>query len=718
VIVHDSAARLWVLSGESSSYVLRLDEEDRPRTLHWGVRLTLDQARSLLDRPEPASRGFEDSADGALDLAAAGAMWFGDAGLRVRFADGTRDLELVFAGSHRTEDELVLEFADRHYPLTVRAHYRLPAGGDVIERHLVLRNDGAEAITVVRADSATWVVPRLPGYRLSQVRGQWGAETRLRRSDLPYGETVMTSRRGITSHQANPWAMIDDGTATEEHGAVYACALAWSGSWRLTVQRLPTERVTISAGFGHDPLAWELPGGAPGGGAGGGAGGDGAGRGSGRELVTPVSAGLYTDGGFGAASRAWHAYQLRHVLPQPGELRPVLYNSWEAVGFDVDMERQLRLAEQAAALGVELFVVDDGWFGARTHDAAGLGDWRPNPTRFPDGLGPLIARVHDLGMLFGLWVEPEMVNPDSDLYRAHPDWVIHRPHRRRTEQRNQLVLNLARPDVAAWLHETIDGLLADNAIDFLKWDMNRPVTEAGPGDDTMWIDYVRNLYDVLDRLRAGHPHVRIESCSGGGGRVDLGILRRTDQVWTSDNTDALDRLDIQHGFTQLYPPMVMGAWVTDSPNPYTRRTMPLEFRFHVAMAGAMAIGGSLTDWSQEDLARAAELVADYKRVRPLVQHGRLYRLGPSGAPSAELSAVQFVAPDGAEVAVLACRRARRYGHADPGIRLCALDPAARYRDTATGQVHHGAILLSHGLLPGLPPGDYASALVHLTRDDS
>jgi alpha-galactosidase len=540
----------------------------------------------------------------------------------------------------------------------------------------------------------------------------------LRRSDLPYGETIMTSRRGITSHQANPWAMIDDGTATEEHGAVYACALAWSGSWRLTVQRLPTERVTISAGFGHDPLAWELPGGAPGGGAGGGAGGDGAGRGSGRELVTPVSAGLYTDGGFGAASRAWHAYQLRHVLPQPGELRPVLYNSWEAVGFDVDMERQLRLAEQAAALGVELFVVDDGWFGARTHDAAGLGDWRPNPTRFPDGLGPLIARVHDLGMLFGLWVEPEMVNPDSDLYRAHPDWVIHRPHRRRTEQRNQLVLNLARPDVAAWLHETIDGLLADNAIDFLKWDMNRPVTEAGPGDDTMWIDYVRNLYDVLDRLRAGHPHVRIESCSGGGGRVDLGILRRTDQVWTSDNTDALDRLDIQHGFTQLYPPMVMGAWVTDSPNPYTRRTMPLEFRFHVAMAGAMAIGGSLTDWSQEDLARAAELVADYKRVRPLVQHGRLYRLGPSGAPSAELSAVQFVAPDGAEVAVLACRRARRYGHADPGIRLCALDPAARYRDTATGQVHHGAILLSHGLLPGLPPGDYASALVHLTRDDS
>jgi alpha-galactosidase len=721
VIVHDSAARLWVLSGESSSYVLHLDGQDRLRAPHWGARLTLEQARSLLDRPAPAPRGFEDSAEGTLDLAAAGAMWFGDAGLRVRFADGTRDLELVFAGAHRTEDEtedeLALAFADRHYPLTVQAHYRLPAGGDVIERRLTVRNEGAEPVTVVRADSATWVVPRLPGYRLSQVRGQWGAETRLWRGDLPYGETVMTSRRGITSHQANPWVMIDDGAATEDHGAVYGCALAWSGSWRLTVQRLPTDRVTISAGFGHDPLTWEL--------------------GPGQELVTPVSAGLYTEGGFGAASRAWHAYQLRQVLPRPGELRPVLYNSWEAVGFDVDVERQMVLAEQAAALGVELFVVDDGWFGSRTHDAAGLGDWHPNPARFPDGLGPLIARVHDLGMRFGLWVEPEMVNPDSDLYRAHPDWVIHRRHRRRTEQRNQLVLNLARPDVAAWLYETIDGLLTANAIDFLKWDMNRPVTEAGPGDDMLWIDYVRNLYDVLDRLRAGHPRVRIESCSGGGGRVDLGILRRTDQVWTSDNTDALDRLDIQHGFTQLYPPMVMGAWVTDSPNPYTRRAIPLEFRFHVAMAGAMAIGGSLTDWSRDDLARAAELVADYKRVRPLVQHGRLYRLSP---PGAELGAVQFLAPDAAEIAVLVWCRARRFGHAAPGIRLRALDPAARYRDTVTGQVHHGAILLSHGLLPGLAPGlapdlaselasepapgrtpglatgDYASALVHLARD--
>ncbi|QFY05884.1 family 10 glycosylhydrolase [Nonomuraea phyllanthi] len=691
MIHHDSAHRLWVLSGPSSSYVLHLDDGDRPRVLHWGPRLTPEQAASLLLLPQPPFRPVEDTAEGTLDLTAAGGLRYGQAGLQVRFADGTRDLELVLTGQRRTDRELVLAYADRHYPLAVECHYRIHEDGDVIERHLVLRNEG-EPVTVVRADSATWVLPRLGGYRLSSVRGQWGAETRLHRTELPYGETVLTSRRGVTGHQANPWVMVDDGTAGEEHGTVHSCVLAWSGSWRLTAQRLPTERVTLSAGAGHDPVTWEL--------------------GTGEELVTPVCAGLYTEGGFGAASRAWHDHQLRHVLPHPEETRPVLYNSWEATGFDVSLEGQLRLAGQAARMGVELFVVDDGWFGARTHDAAGLGDWHPNPDRFPDGLGPLIDRVHELGMRFGLWVEPEMVNPDSDLYRAHPDWVIHRPHRARTEHRNQLVLDLSRPEVAGWLYRTLDELLSKNDIDFLKWDMNRPFTEAGP-DERLWLGHVHTLYDVLDRLRAAHPHVRVESCGSGGGRVDLGILRRTDQVWTSDNTDALDRLEIQHGFSQLYPARVMGAWVTDSPNPYTGREIPLDFRFHVAMAGVLAIGGALTEWSEAEVARAAELVAAYKEIRPLVQHGRQYRLLP---PDGELSAVQYLASDGGEAAVLVFRRARRFGHAEPGIRLRALDPDARYRDRSTGRIHHGAVLLAHGLFPGLAPGDYASALIHLVRE--
>ncbi|MER5430207.1 alpha-galactosidase [Streptomyces sp. NPDC002588] len=706
-IAHDPEHRLWVLSGPGSSYVLHLDDDHRLRGLHWGPVLTLEQAVSLLERPEAGRRSFEDPADGTLDLDTAGAMRYALAGVQVRFPDGVRDLEPRLVGYEQSEHphggtELVLRFADRHYPLVVDAHYRLHTTTDVIERHLVLRHTGTDddgPVTVVRADSATWVLPRLGEYRLSQVRGQWSAETQLNRTPLPYGELLLTSRRGTTGHQANPWAMIDDGRTSEDHGAVWSCALAWSGSWRLTAQRLPTERVTLSAGFGHDPLTWELP---PGG-----------------ELTTPVCAGAYSEGGFGATSRLWHRHVLDRVLPHADELRPVLYNSWEATEFDIDVIGQIELAEKAAALGVELFVMDDGWFGARTHDAAGLGDWIPNPARFPDGLGPLIDRVHDLGMRFGLWVEPEMVNPDSDLYRAHPDWVLHQPHRRRTEHRNQLVLNLARPDVAAWLHGRLDDLLTKNAIDFLKWDMNRPFTEAGwPGakadQDRLWIDHVRNLYTLLDRLRADHPGLRIESCSSGGGRLDLGILARTDQVWTSDNTDALDRMEIQHGFSQLYPARVMGAWVTDSPNPYTGRSAPLDFRFHTAMTGVLGIGGDLNRWSEADLARAADLVAAYKRVRHLVQLGEQHRLRPLG--DGDLSAVQYLAPDGKECAVIALRRSRHFGHREPALPLRALDPAACYRDTATGILHHGAVLLSHGLPLDLPADDCASTLVHLVRE--
>lgn len=693
LIAHDPELRLWVLSGPTTSHVLHLDENDRLRSLHWGRSLTLEQAATLIEPQSLNPPSFENLTEGLLDLAAAGAHLHGQAGLQVRFADGTRDLELAYTGSDGDDGLLIIEFADRHYSLTVAACYRVRAGTDVLERWLELRNDGSP-VTVVRADSATWVIPRLEDYRLSQVRGAWAAETRLHRGGLPYGETLLTSRRGVTGHDTNPWAMIDDGTATEDHGPVFSCALAWSGSWRLTAQRLQNERVTLSTGFGHDPVTWTLR--------------------TGETLTTPVSAGLYCTDGFGGTSRAWHAYALSHVIPHAGEVRPVLYNSWESTYFDVSLDGQSALAERAAALGVELFVMDDGWFGERTHDAAGLGDWTPNPTRFPDGLRPLIDHVHGLGMRFGLWVEPEMVNPDSDLYRAHPDWVLHQPHRARTERRNQLVLNLAREDVKEWMHSWLDELLENNEIDFLKWDMNRPFTEAGrPGaqdPERLWLDYVRHLYEIIDRLRADHPHVRIEDCSSGGGRLDLGLLTRTDQVWTSDNTDAVDRLTIQNGFSQLYPARVMAAWVTDSPNPHTGRTVPLDFRFHVAMQGVLAVGGTLTDWSEAELARAAELVTEYKTIRPLIQHGLQYRL-----TTTPITAVQYLATDGSATAVLAYRLARPFAEHPRPLPLRGLDPEARYLETRTARTHHGAVLLSRGLPLDLPTDDHASTLVHLTR---
>ncbi|TKT03997.1 alpha-galactosidase [Streptomyces lasalocidi] len=694
-----AAGRTWLLSGPTSSYALHVTEDDVLVHLHWGPRIAPADAEALAAAPPPYWP-FESPLDGREEYPVEGGPRFVRPALSVR-DDERRGTEWRFEGHTVVGDsdgdsgggELRLRFRDAG--LAVTLHYRMR--GDVVERWTTLANDGATPLELLRADSATWTLPHREDWRLSQLHGRWAAESRLVRSPLTYGEKVIGSRRGHTGHQHLPWVALDT-DATEESGEVYGCALGWSGSWRIAVAQLPDARVQITGGVGHDDsgLLRLAPG---------------------ESFTTPVFAGLWTDAGHGGASRAWHAYQRAHVVPDADRDRPVLFNSWEATTFDISEEQQLALARRAAAMGVELFVVDDGWFGARTSDRAGLGDWTPNPDRFPSGLTPLADQVHDLGMRFGIWVEPEMVNPDSDLYRAHPDWVQHQAGRRRTELRNQLVLNLAREDVQEYLWQQLDGLLSSAPVDYVKWDFNRCFTDAGwPGDpypQRLWVDHVHALYGLLDRLRAAHPHVAFESCSGGGGRIDLGILGRTDQVWTSDNTDPLDRLAIQHGFSQLHPARVMAAWVTDSPNTQLNgRVSSLRFRFVSAMAGVLGVGGDLTGWSEEELAEAAGWVALYKEIRPVVQHGDLYRLRPPGLAQGGPSAVQYVRGD--ETVVLAWLEAQRYGEPVPAVRLRGLDPTASYECRETGEVHRGALLLHHGLRTGLR-GDLDATVIRLRR---
>jgi alpha-galactosidase len=688
-----AAQRLWLLRTQNSAYAFRLADDDTPIHVYWGAPLNLDEVTALPESHPRLISSFETVPDPDEFAVEAGPR-FGPPSLALRFADGTAAVEWTYLGHDVHGNHLALHLADRHYPLEVTLHYRVYDDSDVIERWTTVTNTGTdEPITLLRLDSASWTAPALPDYRASYVAGGWSNECQIHRSPVPVAETVFTSRRGITSHQANPWVMVDAGDAVEEHGEVWSAALAWSGSWRITLHRDPTDRVTWTGGFGHDGTSWHL---APG-----------------ESLDTPVFAGAYTAQGFGAASRAWHDHVRAHVLPHPEEFRPVLYNSWEATGFAVDEPGQRRLAEIAAELGVELFVMDDGWFGSRRNDKAGLGDWQPYPGAFPNGLRPLVDGVHELGMEFGLWVEPEMVNPDSDLYREHPDWVLHQNNRRRTTLRNQLVLNFGRHDVAEWALGWLDRLVTGNALDYLKWDCNRPFTEPGwPGhadQDRLWIEHTRGVYRIMEQLRANHPALRIEACSGGGGRTDLGILAYTDQVWTSDNTDAADRIAIQHGYSQIYPAQTMAAWVTDCPNPFTARTTPLEFRFHVAMAGALGIGGDLTTWSAEDRALAAGMVGTYREIRPTVQHGRQYRLvhGPA------LTVVEYVAAD--EVVVFGWRITEPFGHRPAPVRLAGLDPVGTYRDERTGTVHTGAILHSRGIDLTLPAGDHVSVLIRLQR---
>lgn len=701
-ISHAPASRTWLLRTPATAYALRIDADGIPRHLHWGGPLTLPQAESLPLRDGLFGRSsFEGRTPVGEELPVDGGERFGPPSLQLLFADGARSFEWTPDGHTSTQDTLLLHFRDRSRPLRVTLGYQVHQDGDAVERWTVISNlDDSAPVTVLRADSAAWSLPPRDDYRLSHTTGLWAAETQLRRSRLPYGETVLTSRLGTTGHQAQPWAMLDAGDADEQHGQVWSTALAWSGTWRTTVSRTPDNTLGLTSGAGHEGLRFNL---APG-----------------ASHTTPRLAGIYSDAGFGGTTRAWHTHIRAHVLPHPEETRPVLYNSWEATGFDVTQAGQQRLAAHAAALGVELFVMDDGWFGGRRSDRAGLGDWTPHPGAFPQGLQPLVDTVHGLGMKFGLWVEPEMVNPDSDLYRAHPDWVLHQPDRRRTELRNQLVLDFSRPEVADWAHGWLTRLVGEHGIDFLKWDMNRPFTETGsaaaaPADqDRVWTDYVQHYYAVLDRLRADHPALRIEACSGGGGRVDLGVLARTDQVWPSDNTDGSDRLLIQDGYAQVYPVRTMAAWVTDVPNQQSGRSLPLRFRFHSAMSGLLSLGGDLNRWTPAELKEAEGYVAEYKTIRHLVQHGALHRLRP--VQTHGLTAVQYTAADASEAVVFGWLQQPRFGLPQPPLRLAALHPAARYRELRTGTVHHGAVLLEHGLELRLPPGDWSSTVVHLVRD--
>jgi alpha-galactosidase len=453
----------------------------------------------------------------------------------------------------------------------------------------------------------------------------------------------------------------------------------------------------------------------------------------GERLETPVFYGGYAANGLGEASRILHRFEREHILPRRGNSsaaqKPVLYDSWEATTYNVTEAGQMALAEKAAALGVDRFVMDDGWFGQRKDDHAGLGDWYVNPQKFPHGLKPLIDKVHSLRMDFGLWVEPEMVNPDSDLYRKHPDWVLNFAGRPRSEERNQLVLNLARPDVRDYVLGFLDKLLTENDIAYLVWDYNRNWSEPGwdqlPPDEQkrVYVDFTRNLYAVLAELQRRHPKVEFETCSGGGGRVDLGILRYVDEVWPSDNTDPFDRLTIQDGFTYAYTPQIMMTWVSDSPHWLQGRTTSLNYRMLSAMQGALGISGDISKWSDEEMAVARRLVAAYHQVQPTIAQGDLYRL-ISPRNGSEFSATQTVNREKTQSVVFMFIHSTQEGRTFPRLKLKGLDPAAEYALTfiegkaqaGTPAVASGAWWMNRGLdLDESFHGDFQAAALRLDR---
>ena len=706
------------LDGGNTTYAFGVNERGDLQTLYWGGRLgPHDQIPSAHSYPEWASFDSPNTTT-PQEYAGWGAGLYTEPALKITSQDGNRDLVLHFVKATpdgpQAMDILLKDIAREIY---VTLHYSMDPETGILARSASIENREKQPVMIEQAAAAQWTLPPAR-YTLSYLTGRWASEWTLNQETIRPGTRVIESRRGSTGHQANPWFAISRDAsqsaagpllAPEESGEVWFAALAWSGSWRFTIDETQFDSVRVTGGFNPFDFGYKLK--------------------PGEHLETPVFYGGYSNRGLGGASRLLHHFEVAHILPRAPDPkpRPVIYNSWEATEFNVTEAGQIALAEKAASIGIDRFVMDDGWFGQRKDDHAGLGDWYVNPQKFPNGLKPLIDKVHSLGMDFGLWVEPEMVNPDSDLYRKHPDWVLNFPGRPRTEQRNQMILNLARPDVREYLEGFLDKLLTENDIAFLKWDYNRNWSEPGwdqlPPDEQkqVYVEFIRNLYAILADLRKKHPKIEIESCSGGGGRVDLGILRYTDEVWPSDNTDPFDRLSMQDGFTYAYTPQVMMAWVTDSPHWLNFRSTTLAYRMLSSMQGSLGIGANLNKWTAEDFATAKRLIAAYHAVQRTIVQGDLYRL-ISPCDGSEFSSTETVSHDKNQAVVFAFTHSTQEGRGYPLLQLQGLDPNADYQLTwlegkampGTPQSASGDWWMSHGINLDLR-GDFRAAAFRLDR---
>ena len=685
--------RIFVLETENTHYVFGIDPAGYNRHLHWGAKCDLaDYAFTEI--------GDENSNHSMLDeyqqeLTPFGSTVYRTCDLKAQFADGCREVALRYTGYRLEDDTLRVAFEDAYYPLQVRLGYRVYPGLDIIKRWVEVENTGSAPISFERLFSAGFSLPGMDPYTFENTNGAWGGEFLPCRTGLDGGNLVYESHRGASNHNQSPYFIAHRG-ATETRGAVYFGSLAYSGNFKVIAGRDLYGITRVSLGMNDFDFSHTLEPGA--------------------HLETPPVYCGKTEG-LGEMSRQMNRFCLEHLLPSRfrAEPLPVLYNSWEATEFNVNVADQTRLAEIAAGIGVELFVMDDGWFGARNNDRAGLGDWFVNPEKFPGGLDELIGNVNALGMDFGLWVEPEMVNPDSDLYRAHPDWTYHFPHRHADELRHQLVLNMTRSDVQAYILDCLDRLLTDHNIRYIKWDMNRPFSQVGAENlaDPKMYSYLHTMavYRIVDELKRRHPAVQFESCASGGGRCDLGAISHFDQVWTSDNTDGIDRMTIQKGYSMLHPIKTMRAWVTDIAG--INKPCSLDFRFHIAMQGALGLGGNLEKYSPEELEICRRNVALYKEIRPLVQFGDLYRI--LDADRDEVLCNQYVSRDKMQAVLFLSARGTRFFKKKMNLCFAGLAPDRAYAFTLDGVAYKkgGAFLMEVGLPVCVRGADY-NQIVRLT----
>jgi alpha-galactosidase len=512
-------------------------------------------------------------------------------------------------------ETLHLTLKDKKYSdISLTLHYTIFEECNVIARCVTLKNGSNENIYIRKLMSFMFDMPT-SDYKMLTLDGGWAKEAHIHEREVSYGILVNDSTTGGSSNRHNPAFLLKSKGADEERGEVYGFNLIYSGNHYSAVEKGNHDTLRVMSGINPHCFLWKL--------------------GSSESFHTPQAVMSYSDGGINAFSANMHDFVNSHIITPEFQYsnRPIVVNNWEATFFNFNRRKLLALARRAKRLGVEMFVLDDGWFGKRNHDKAGLGDWIVNQKKLPGGLKSLSSAIHRMGMKFGLWFEPECVNPDSDLYRAHPDWAISVPEREASLSRNQLVLDLTRADVRDYIVESVSSILASTKIEYVKWDYNRHISDmysaSLKNQGEFYHRYILGLYEILRRIfKERHPDVLLESCSSGGNRFDLGMLCFSPQIWTSDDTDALERLDIQRGIYTFYPQSTVSAHVSMTPNQQTLRSAPLSTRFNVATFGILGYELDFGELTRDERRQIKEQIAFYKAHRELMQYGRLSRYFP------------------------------------------------------------------------------------------
>ncbi len=725
-IIFDKSQESFILQTKNSTYIMKVLQGKYLSHVYWGSKIEDPIVDFIVNSVERASFSAVSGEDGTLSLDSCLCEYpsYGNTDLRnpayqLQLENGSRITDLafdsydivtgkpklkglpaVYAEADSEAETLLITLVDRLIHVKVILSYTVMNDYDAIIRSVQFVNEGSGKKKLLRALSMGIDFNHYD-FDLLSLSGSWARERHMVRRPLVSGTQSIESRRGASGHSENPFFALLSKDATETYGEAYGFSLVYSGNFLASaeVDQYKTTRVVM--GVNPFDFKWLLE--------------------EGETFQTPEVVMVYSGNGIGEMSRTYHRlYQnrLARGIYRNAE-RPVLINNWEATYFDFNEDKLKEIAKQAAELGIELMVLDDGWFGKRNSDNCSLGDWYVDSKKLPNGLNSLANAINQYGMGFGLWFEPEMISPDSDLYRMHPDWCLHVPDRHRSLGRKQLILDYTRQDVQDTIIQMISDILTNANIIYVKWDMNRNMSEIGsamlPKERQMETAhrYILGLYRVMDTITSRFPKVLFESCSGGGGRFDPGILYYMPQNWTSDDTDAIERLKIQYGTSLVYPSSVMTAHVSAVPNHQTGRSTSLEFRGNVAMAANFGYELDVTKMTEEEKLEVKQQIKVYKEMRTLIQYGDFYRL--LNPFEGNYTAWMYVSPDKKDAAVFLYKVLTIPNDGLFHFRLAGLNPDYQYRIKEEGVQVSGAQLMNYGLnMPNqLRWGDFQSHLFRL-----